>query len=58
MNNIRVASQTPQSLNPCNCNISFGNLQSCTININTAPMPPNNCYHLTDKEFEDVISYS
>ena len=58
MNNIRVASQTSQSLNPSNCNISFGNLQSCTINISTAPAPPNNSYHLTDKEFEDVTSCS
>ena len=32
MNNIRVACQTSQSLNPRNCNIYFGNLQSCTIN--------------------------
>ena len=44
MNNIHVASQTSQSLNRHNCNISFGNLQSCTININTAPVPPNNSY--------------
>ena len=58
MNNIRVASQTSQSLNPRYCNISFSNLQSSTININTAPLPPNNSYHLTDKEFEDVTSYS
>ena len=58
MCNIRVACQTSQSLNPRNCNISFCNLQSCTININTAPVPPNNSCHLTDKEFEDVKSFS
>ena len=58
INNIHVASQISQSLNPRNCNISFANLQSGTININTAPVTRNNSYHLTDKEFEDVISYS
>ena len=61
MNNYHVASQYSRSsstFNPNNKhNISFSDLHGCTININSAPVPPPSNNHLTEKEFEDFCSY-
>ena len=61
MNNYHVASQYSRSsstFNPNNNhNISFSDLQGCTININSAPVLPPTNNHLTEKEFEDFCSY-